>query len=70
LIAFCAKRGEGIDADTASQLYVIAPDGGEARRVTSLSTGVSSVRWFPDGKRVVVISSVWPDLKDDKAQAK
>jgi dipeptidyl aminopeptidase/acylaminoacyl peptidase len=70
LIAFCAKRGEGKDADEMPQLYVIAPDGGEARRVTTLSTGVSSVRWFPDSKRVAVISSVWPDLKDDKAQAK
>jgi dipeptidyl aminopeptidase/acylaminoacyl peptidase len=69
-IAFCAKRGEGKSADTTSQLYVIAPDGGEARRVTSLSTGVGSVRWFPDSKRLMVISSVWPELKSDAAQAK
>jgi dipeptidyl aminopeptidase/acylaminoacyl peptidase len=66
LIAFCAKR----EGDEAAQLYVIAPDGGEARRVTALSTGVSSAKWFPDSKRVAVISSVWPELKDDKAQAK
>ncbi|TAG00405.1 MAG: S9 family peptidase [Burkholderiales bacterium] len=66
LIAFCAKR----EGDDAPQLYLIAPDGGEARRVTSLSTGVSSAKWFADSKSVVLISDVWPELKDDKAQAK
>jgi dipeptidyl aminopeptidase/acylaminoacyl peptidase len=65
-IAFCAKR----EGDEAPQLYVIAPDGGEARRITSLSTGVESLRWFPDSKRVAAISTVWPDLKTDAAQAK
>ncbi len=42
-IAFCAKR----DGDDASQLYVIAPDGGEARRVTKLSNGVGSIGGSP-----------------------
>jgi dipeptidyl aminopeptidase/acylaminoacyl peptidase len=66
LIAFTAKRKD----DEAPQLYVIAPDGGEARRVTTLATGAASPRWFPDGKRIAFISSVWRDLKTDAAQGK
>ncbi|MEO8484786.1 MAG: S9 family peptidase [Betaproteobacteria bacterium] len=65
-IAFTAKRKD----DEVPQLYVIAPDGGEARRVTTLSTGCASVRWFPDAKRVAFVSWVWPDLPTDAAQAK
>jgi len=66
LVAFTAKRKD----DEAPQLYVIAPDGGEARRVTKLSTGCASVRWFPDGRRVAFVSWVWRDLATDAAQAK
>ena len=65
-IAFTAKRKD----DEAPQLYVIASDGGEARRVTTLSSGCASVRWFRDGKRVAFVSWVWPDLATDAAQAK
>ena len=36
LIAFVSKRGE----DKQPQIYVIAVDGGEARRVTNVPTGV------------------------------
>ena len=66
LVAFTAKRKD----DEVAQIYVIAPDGGEARRVTKLSTGCASVRWFADGRRVAFISWVWPDLATDAAQAK
>ena len=65
-IAFTAKRRD----DEVAQVYVIAPDGGEARRVTTLSTGCASVRWFADGKRLAFISWVWSDLATDAAQAK
>lgn len=65
-IAFTAKRKD----DTESQVYLIAPDGGEARRLTSLSTGAASIKWFADGKRIAFVSWVWPDLASDARQAK
>jgi dipeptidyl aminopeptidase/acylaminoacyl peptidase len=69
-IAFVAKRA----GDEAAQIYLINPDGGEAKRLTQLSTGVSSISWVGDGKRsntqLAFISWVWPDLANDQAQAK
>jgi dipeptidyl aminopeptidase/acylaminoacyl peptidase len=65
-IAFTAKRKD----DDEAQVYIIAPDGGEARRLTRLATGASALRWFPDSKRIAFVSFVWPDLSSDKAQAK
>ena len=65
-IAFTAKRKD----DEEPQIYVIAPDGGEARRVTTLATGCSAIKWFADGKRIAFVSWVWPDLKTDAEQAK
>jgi dipeptidyl aminopeptidase/acylaminoacyl peptidase len=83
-IAFIAKRpGAGADkGDDEPQLYLIAPDGGEARRVTAMPTGVSAIKWFPDSQRLAFVSWVWPEAtglrqlarryqawKDDKVKA-
>ena len=65
-IAFTAKRKD----DEEPQIYVIAPDGGEARRLTSLATGCAAIKWFADGKRIAFVSWVWPDLATDAEQAK
>lgn len=65
-IAFIAKRND----DREPQVYLIAVDGGEARRLTSLASGCSSLKWFADGKRVAFVSWVWPDLAGDAQQAK
>ena len=65
-IAFTAKRKD----DAEPQVYRIAPDGGEAERVTKIATGAAACKWFPDSKRIAFVSSVWPDLKTDAAQAK
>jgi len=65
-IAFTAKRKD----DEEPQLYLIAPDGGEAKRLTSLATGCASPKWFDDGRRIAFISWVWPDLAGAAAQAR
>ncbi len=69
-IAFTAKREQEGKKDSTSQLYLIAPDGGEAQRAADVATGVEAFRWCPDGRRLVFVSWVWPDLKGQKAQAK
>jgi dipeptidyl aminopeptidase/acylaminoacyl peptidase len=65
-IAFTAKRKD----DAEAQIYLIAPDGGEARRLTRAPCGAAALKWFPDGKRIAFVSWVWPDLGTGAAQAK
>ena len=55
-IYFTAKR----DGDEAPQLYVLPLAGGEAQRLTTLSTGVSEVKFSPDGSRIIFSSRVFP----------
>jgi dipeptidyl aminopeptidase/acylaminoacyl peptidase len=64
-IAFIAKRA----GDEAAQIYTIDPLGGEAHRITQLSTSVFGIKWFSDSKKIAFLSWVWPDLKSDKEQA-
>ena len=66
LIAFTAKRKD----DDEPQIYLIAPDGGEAERLTRTAGGASAIKWFADGKRIAFVSWVWPDLATDAAQAR
>src|SRR6202049_3114920 len=58
-IAFLSSR-EG-----ASQIYVMAAQGGNAKKITSLSTGADNEKWSPDGRSIAFTSSVFPDCADD-----
>lgn len=69
-IAFVAKREQQGKKDETQQLYLIAPDGGEARRVSDHAPGVDAFKWLPDGRHIAFVSWVWPELKGAKAQAK
>jgi len=68
-IAFVAKRpGVGSEkGDDEAQVYLIAPDGGEARRITDIATGAFGLKWFPDSRRIAFLSWVWPEEKGLKA---
>ncbi len=62
-IAFLAKRGK----DKHRSLYVIAVDGGEARRVLSHDTSISSYAFSPDGSSVAFLAKQEdPDKKRKK----
>ena len=69
-IAFVAKRhaDDLKDQIEASHLYVIDLNGGEARRLTSIDTGVFGIRWLPDGKHIAFMSYSWPDGKTEAEQ--
>src|SRR5260370_660399 len=43
-----------------NQVYLLAMNGGEAKRITNLKNGVSIFRWSPDGTRLVVVSRIGP----------
>ena len=66
-IAFSAKR----DGDEVAQIYVLdVIGGGEAQRVTNLSTALKRPRFSPDGKSLLFGSTVFPDALDDEANKK
>jgi Tol biopolymer transport system component len=66
-LAFSAKR----EGDEVSQIYVLdVADGGEAIRVSSISTGASSPRWSPNGKALLFTSVVYPGAVGEEANKK
>jgi dipeptidyl aminopeptidase/acylaminoacyl peptidase len=71
-IAFVAKRAAtgSEKADEEQQVYLIAPDGGEAKRLTTLATGAFGIKWFPDSRRIAFVSWVWPDARTPKEIAR
>ena len=51
-----------------AQIYVLdVLLGGEAERVTSLSTGARAPQWSPDGQQILFVSEVFPGAADDEA---
>ncbi|MFP4624067.1 MAG: S9 family peptidase [Gemmatimonadota bacterium] len=49
---FASSRDSG-DAPAGSQLFLMRPDGGEARRITEAKGGVSGFEFSPDGRWLV-----------------
>ncbi|WP_338541929.1 S9 family peptidase [Paenibacillus tundrae] len=54
------------EQDGKTQVWLIASDGGEARIVSHLKHGISSMLWSPDGQALLVKSSVDEQAEDDK----
>ena len=65
-LVFSAKR----EGDEAAQLYVLDLAGGEAERVTNLTTGARSPKWSPDGRQLLFVSDVFPGATDEDAVKK
>ncbi|HLW67405.1 MAG TPA: S9 family peptidase [Gemmataceae bacterium] len=66
LIAFISKRG----GDDVPQIYVIALEGGEARRVSKMPFAPSALKWSGDSSTIYCIAWTWPDTPDDAAYKK
>lgn len=62
-IAFASKR----DGDEVPQIYILdIAGGGEALRVTSLSTGARLPKFSPDGRMIAFTSDVPPASRNDE----
>lgn len=63
-IAFISNR------NGTSQIYIIPAFGGEATKLTDVSTEVNGFIWSPDGKYLAFTSEVYPDLTTDEENKK
>jgi len=63
-LAFVSSR------DGNSQVYLLSMEGGEAKKLTTLSTGADLFQWAPDGKTIAFTSAVYLDCKDDACNSK
>lgn len=62
-IAFLAKRED----DEGAQIYLMRNAGGEAQKLTTHETAVSSIAWHPDGASINILAS---EPKSEKEKAK
>ena len=62
MLAFLSNR-EG-----TSQVYLISPDGGEARPLTESKTGITSFDWAPDGKRIAFETTAPKTEEEEKKE--
>jgi dipeptidyl aminopeptidase/acylaminoacyl peptidase len=63
-LAFISSR------DGNSQVYLLSMEGGEGKKLTTLSTGADLFHWAPDGKSIAFTSAVYLDCKDDACNSK
>jgi dipeptidyl aminopeptidase/acylaminoacyl peptidase len=50
--------------DGENQIWIVPAAGGEARKLTSLSTGASQAVWSPTGDKIAFVSEVFPEFSD------
>jgi dipeptidyl aminopeptidase/acylaminoacyl peptidase len=55
------------DRSGASQVWVMDADGSKARQITKLSTGAEGLTLSSDGKKIVLLSNVFPECGADDA---
>ncbi len=48
------------------QIFLIHSDGGEAQQITDIATGVNKYEWMPDGKNIIIETSVYPNLSPEE----
>jgi dipeptidyl aminopeptidase/acylaminoacyl peptidase len=46
------------------QLWLIGLDGGEAKQLTTISTGAAEALWSRDGKKIAFVSAVYPEFSE------
>ncbi len=63
-LAFISTR------DGGSQIWVVPVEGGEAKKVSNMSTGASDLQVSPDGKWCSFSSTVYPDCPNDDCNKK
>ncbi len=47
-----------------TQLWTIGLDGGEAKQLTTISSGASDAIWSRDGKQIAFVSAVYPEFSE------
>lgn len=69
-IAFISERTDEVTGDKTAQIWLIPVDGGEAMRLTNISTEASGPVWSYNDKMILFKSSVYPDCPDDDCNKK
>ena len=46
------------------QLHLLHLDGGEAIKITDISTGADTGIWSPDGKKIAFVSAIYPEFSE------
>jgi dipeptidyl aminopeptidase/acylaminoacyl peptidase len=61
-MAFLSSRADSTAANTQQrpQIWLLSRNGGEARRLTSLENGISSIEWSPDSTRLLGLTRTGP----------